>query len=239
MTNISSTTINFNNHNYIINIKKIRNAKSIKMKPNFKNNTGTVTIPYYCSYKQGINFASTNIAWLANLLDKHCNTISLLDLQDITILGKTYAINLVTSPSKLKITITDQHLNIIGETNCYEKINKALITVLKKIIKNYISNKVDYYCQLTKVTRNKISLKDCISKWGSCSSLGNLSFNWRLVFAPLFVLDYIICHEVAHLTHFNHSNDFWQLVKQLDSNYLTAKHWLKLNGNSLHNYSIK
>ena len=79
-----------------------------------------------------------------------------------------------------------------------------------------------------------IRLKDTRSRWGSCSSDGRLSFSWRIVMAPSFVLDYLAAHEVAHLREMNHGPRFWSLCRTLCSRTDDAKSWLKKNGSALH-----
>src|SRR5207248_6452227 len=64
------------------------------------------------------------------------------------------------------------------------------------------------------VTYRRITIRDQVSRWGSCSSTGSLSFNWRLVLAPHDVLDYVVVHEVCHLVEHNHGPRFWALVKR-------------------------
>ncbi|MDB2415501.1 M48 family metallopeptidase, partial [Rickettsiales bacterium] len=83
------------------------------------------------------------------------------------------------------------------------------------------------------------SIKDTKSRWGSCSSNGNLSFCWKLVLAPEEVFKYVIAHEVSHLKHMNHSPEFWKQVQSLMPNYKTHCKWLKLNGHNLHLYNYE
>ncbi|MGH6813982.1 MAG: M48 family metallopeptidase [Methylocella sp.] len=79
----------------------------------------------------------------------------------------------------------------------------------------------------------KITLRDTTSRWGSCSSSGALSFSWRLIMAPRFVLDYLAAHEAAHLLHMNHSAAFWAAVGRLTPNTERAEAWLKAHGSGL------
>src|SRR5262249_49700007 len=72
----------------------------------------------------------------------------------------------------------------------------------------------------------RISVRDTRSRWGSCSVDGNLSFSWRLVFAPEPVLHYVVAHEVAHLAHLNHGVRFWRLVETLDPEWRRHRAWL-------------
>ncbi|MFA7431274.1 MAG: SprT family zinc-dependent metalloprotease [Rhodospirillaceae bacterium] len=82
----------------------------------------------------------------------------------------------------------------------------------------------------------RISLRDGRTRWGSCTSAGDLSFSWRLVLAPEAVLHYVVAHEVAHLIELNHSHRFWKVVRDLNGDATEARHWLKLHGTRLHRY---
>lgn len=86
-------------------------------------------------------------------------------------------------------------------------------------------------CQLTGVT-----IKDTTSRWGSCSSLKHINYNWRIALAPKEAIDYLMAHEVAHLKHPNHSPDFWQTLKELCPTAEIGKAWLKLHSNDLYLY---
>ena len=80
------------------------------------------------------------------------------------------------------------------------------------------------------VRYRRVMLRDQRSRWGSCSTTGTLSFNWRLVLAPHDVLDYVVVHEVCHLVEHNHSKSFWALVAKRRPNYLEPKKWLDEHG---------
>jgi len=82
-----------------------------------------------------------------------------------------------------------------------------------------------------------VTLRDTRSRWGSCNSAGRLGFSWRLVFAPEFVLDYVVAHEVAHLVEMNHGPRFWRHCAELtDADPKAARAWLKRHGPGLHAY---
>jgi predicted metal-dependent hydrolase len=86
------------------------------------------------------------------------------------------------------------------------------------------------------VKPRRLSLRDTTSRWGSCSSTGALNFSWRLILAPPFVLDYLAAHEVAHMSHMNHSPLFWALTKRLFPDTDRAEAWLKAQGSTLHRF---
>jgi predicted metal-dependent hydrolase len=80
------------------------------------------------------------------------------------------------------------------------------------------------------VAYTRITMRDQRSRWGSCSSTGALSFNWRLVLAPHDVLDYVVVHEVCHLVEHNHGPAFWRLVGRRRPDYRESKRWLDDHG---------
>ncbi len=83
-----------------------------------------------------------------------------------------------------------------------------------------------------------ITIRDTRSRWGSCSQDGRLNFSWRLIMAPLPVLDYVVAHEVAHLVELNHSPAFWTLCAQLASQGLSQRDWLNRHATELWRYQL-
>jgi predicted metal-dependent hydrolase len=107
---------------------------------------------------------------------------------------------------------------------------QLLISWYKERAYEKISERVKWYALMGGFKYNKISITDAELRWGSCSSKGNLNFSWRLIMAPLMVIDYVVAHELAHLLVKNHSEYFWTIVKMLIPNYEICNDWLKRNG---------
>ena len=103
----------------------------------------------------------------------------------------------------------------------------------RKAARDTFTARVAYYHQFTGGNYTSITIRDQKSRWGSCSSRGTLSFNYRLIFAPPKVLDYVVVHELCHLTHMNHSKDFWNLVETIMPEYRVYKSWLREHGQEL------
>jgi predicted metal-dependent hydrolase len=80
---------------------------------------------------------------------------------------------------------------------------------------------------------NLAKITDSKYLWGSCTSKNNVNFNWRLIKAPMFVINYVVVHELAHLLESNHTSTFWNIVAVQVPNYQLAKNWLRDNGNTL------
>jgi len=103
----------------------------------------------------------------------------------------------------------------------------------REAAKDYIPKRVEYYHQFTGGNYQKITIRDQKTRWGSCSSNGTLSFSFRLMLAPPRVLDYVVVHELCHLTHMNHSKEFWNMVENILPDYKEHRKWLKENGHTL------
>ena len=89
------------------------------------------------------------------------------------------------------------------------------------------------YAERMQVSYKRITIRDQKTRWGSCSTAGNLNFNWRLVLAPREVLDYVVIHELAHRREMNHSAAFWRIVEAEMPDYRIYLDWLKKNGSFL------
>lgn len=100
---------------------------------------------------------------------------------------------------------------------------------------SYIPGRVAHFAPLVGVTYGRITIRNQRTRWGSCSSKGNLNFNWRLIFAPEEVVDYIVVHELAHRKEMNHSRAFYNVVASVLPDYKVREKWLKENGEKLWN----
>ena len=107
---------------------------------------------------------------------------------------------------------------------------------LKAQAKKELTAASELYAKAMGVSFCKITIRDQASRWGSCSTTGQLSYSWRLILAPPFVLDYVAAHEVAHLKHMNHGARFWRLVNRHCPEVERAKAWMRANGRLLHSY---
>ena len=100
---------------------------------------------------------------------------------------------------------------------------------LKTLARDAFIERSCLYASRMGVQFEKIRLSSAKTRWGSCSLKGSLSFNWKLIQAPVEVLDYVVVHELAHLVEHNHSPRFWAKVAEFFPGYQQAKLWLKSN----------
>lgn len=96
-----------------------------------------------------------------------------------------------------------------------------------------VTERTEHYASIMQVSYNRITVRIQRTRWGSCSSKGNLNFNCLLALVPMDVLDYVVVHELAHLKQMNHWERFWAEVASVLPDYKTSKHWLKENSAAL------
>lgn len=104
------------------------------------------------------------------------------------------------------------------------------IKALAKQAKQVIPERVAYYAGMIGVTYGRIAIRHQKTRWGSCSSKGNLNFNCLLMLMPGEIIDYVVVHELCHRKQMNHSRDFWALVEEILPDYKVRRKWLKENG---------
>lgn len=141
----------------------------------------------------------------------------------ITYLGKNYKLDVVDEP------IDGLHFAskfLISKSNI-DQAPEILTNWYKEKAKENITPKVERFARQLGVAYNKILISDLQYRWGSCTLKGNLNFNWRLIKAPNFVINYVVIHELAHLIELNHSKRFWNIVEVQMPTYLEAKEWLR------------
>lgn len=117
-----------------------------------------------------------------------------------------------------------------------QDISLVIKTHLQKSAYTLFNTKSHEYAKQLGVSLGRIRIKETKRQWGSCSIKNDLSYSWRLIMAPSFVLDYICAHEVAHCSHRNHGPDFWNTVQRLHPSFKEARSWLRKNGRLLFQY---
>ncbi|KUG03533.1 putative metal-dependent hydrolase [hydrocarbon metagenome] len=150
-------------------------------------------------------------------------------------LGNKYLLKIVIDNmiEKPEVGICEGIFTVITPTPDPETLKKSIEAWYRSQAQEYIQERITYYQTLLGVKPVRVKIKNQQKRWGSCSSLGNLNFNWRAVMAPEPVMDYLIVHELCHLVHPNHSKAFWHLVSAIIPDYKERRDWLKKNGGQL------
>lgn len=131
----------------------------------------------------------------------------------------------------------EKHLKVIQERN-----EKSIDTVkftddeIKELAAKaleYLPQRVSHFAAIIGVTYGRVTIRNQVSRWGSCSAKGNLNFNCLLMLTPSDVIDYVVVHELCHRKEMNHSPKFWNEVEKVLPNYKSSRKWLKDNGGVL------
>jgi len=112
---------------------------------------------------------------------------------------------------------------------CEEKSKSIFLEWYKSKAFEVINERVKYYSEIHGFKCAKIRISNAERIWGSCAASGNISFSWRLIMAPLPVIDYVVAHELAHLAHRDHSRRFWGKVAEIIPDFKKRRKWLKEN----------
>lgn len=137
------------------------------------------------------------------------------------------------SEGRYRAARTGDTLAIVVHNDDHDTIRRALEAWYRREARAIFASRLVACNAVYGYSYARVSIKEQKSRWGSCSRRGNLNFNWRLLLAPLPVLDYVVVHELCHLKELNHSERFWRLVARGCPDYQTYRRWLRDNGRTL------
>lgn len=176
-------------------------------------------------------FVSDNSVWIL----KHAVGLklapSLLTLTHLSIVGELYQIDLMSAPRD-SLVIIDHQINIHTSVMSQKHLEKLLNTKLKPFALKIIKKEIADLSEKFSFKPGKITVRNQRSRFGSCSSSGNLSFNWQIIFFPPIEFRHILFHEIAHLTYHHHQKKFWQLLAFYDPEWRVHHRWVKKEGTS-------
>ncbi|MEO4044376.1 M48 family metallopeptidase [Hoeflea sp. CAU 1731] len=193
-----------------------------------------MTVPPGVSDREVERFLLRNNGWLSSRLGKLPRPGSLADGGSIQIRGVEHTIRRTGALRGLTEVRETGEGRILFVGGAPEHLARRVVDYLRREARAELEAAVARHASALGRKPRAIRLKDTRSRWGSCSSEGNLSFSWRIIMAPDHVLDYLAAHEVAHLREMNHGPGFWHLCRTLCPRTEEAKTWLKRHGSALH-----
>lgn len=175
-------------------------------------------------------------AWIAGKLDA-CKNLELSGPEQLTngcciiYRGEKHLLHIEVDPLRKysNVKILDKSIFIKTPDPDPEFIKGTLESCFRHIVRETIEDRISFYQKSIPKTPNRVFIKAQRSRWGSCSSLGNLNFNWKIILLPPAVFDYIVVHEMCHLVYLNHSKAFWNLVSSIIPDYRESYQWLRKN----------
>jgi predicted metal-dependent hydrolase len=133
----------------------------------------------------------------------------------------------VSQSQKLSVVVVDNRLVVTSPAEDDQVVRPILETWYRSQAKKHFETRLPLLADLVDRDVQRVSIRSQRSRWGSCSSRKTISLNWRLIMAPDWVSDYVIYHELAHLTHMNHSPRFWHLLNSYHNEVKEAEKWLR------------
>jgi predicted metal-dependent hydrolase len=195
-----------------------------------------LTVPTRGNLAVATDFAARHAGWLATRLARLPAQIPFRAGKTVPIRGVDHHIIETGAIRGVVRAMRVGEVRLLEVPGSPEHVARRVTDFLKREARHDLEIAVERHLAAAKVAARRISIKDTKSRWGSCSASGTLSFSWRLILAPPFVLDYLAAHEVAHLRELNHSHRFWRLTHQLCRRTDDAEAWMKRHGPQLHRY---
>lgn len=203
-----------------------RKSIGIQIKPDA---TVIVTYPWLVPKFFAERFVKEKESWIQEKQQQMLVRLPQKDRSTYFYLGKEYELGVRQSPKEL-VEVADK---IYVASRNPSLIKTYLTSWYKTQARKIIVSRVQHYAKISGARYRSIALTSAETRWGSCSSEKTLNFNWKLVMAPIEVIDYVVCHELAHLTEMNHSRNFWETVRKMYPLYREYRTWLKRHGHML------
>lgn len=183
-----------------------------------------VKAPYYSSNREISRFVTQHQKWINQQQKKIIPLPLFNDGDTFYVFGEKKRLCLVKG--RAETVVTDTELIVHFPNHQADVIKLRLKQFLMAQATTYFTQRMEQLAKETQQFPTTLSIKAYKARWGCCSRQGDITFNWKLVMAPPAAIDYVLIHELCHLTHFNHSKQFWLLVNTFCSDYQRHKRWL-------------
>ncbi len=209
-------------------VRRSGRARRLSLRVSQLDGRVTLTIPKGASDREARRFAEEKSGWIAGALSRRAPFMDVIPGAELPVEGIVR--NVVTGAGRAA--------RLEGRTLVVPdgRAGPAVGALLKHMARDRLDEAVQRYVRSVGRTPGRLTLRDARSRWGSCSSTGNLMFSWRLILAPPEVLDYVAAHEVAHLVRMDHSPAFWSVVRDICPGFDAPRSWLRREGHGLHRF---
>ena len=213
-------------------LRPSRRASRLSLRISRLKGQVTLSLPLSCPMGQAEKFILEKESWIrAHLADLPRVAQAGFDRQ-LPFAGRLLTI---APGAGRQVELSGDRLLVPGRESLVPARVKAFLKLQARLA---LQEAVDHYSEPLGRPYGRLTLRDTTSRWGSCSTQGNLNFSWRLIMAPPEVLRYVAAHEVAHLKFMDHSAQFWDQVGDLYGEYEAPRAWLKAQGASLHRFQF-
>lgn len=218
-----------------VRVRRSVRARRISLRIDRATSEAVLVMPDFVSAKHAQRFLDAQADWLDRHLARLPGPAAVAPGQQVPVRGVPRQIR--HDPRAPRTVRLDADSLMLGgpEAAVPARLKRFLVAEARQDL----SHSVAGFADTLGVAPSGLSVRDTRRQWGSAAGSGRLSFSWRLVMAPPWVLDYVAAHEVAHLVEMNHSARFWALVDQLVPDRAQARAWLTAHGPALHRYRFE
>jgi len=216
-----------------VSIRVSSRARRIALRVDAAERKVELVLPPGVPTSQGLRFLAAKRGWIAARLAALPQPVPFAEGVIVPVLGIPHRIRREDAAAAPPVAMRNGEIRVGGDpVHVERRVRDHLVAMARS---EFARRARPLAARIgRKVTR--VNVRDTKSRWGSCSGQGNLSFSWRLIFAPEWVIDYVVAHEVAHLAEMNHGPRFWRLVESLSSESTAARIWLKRHRSRLFSY---
>jgi predicted metal-dependent hydrolase len=237
-------------------LRRSARARRFSLQVSEARRGAVLTMPLYSSFADADEFLSRHLDWLKERVAGLSEPVPFTHGAILPLRGYAHMLRFAGSARRRGVVwiedaedekpapawperVAARRLPRLYVTGEEEHAPRRLLDWLKRQAHLDLKNRVGVHAKRLGLEPTRLYVRDQTTRWGSCSTSGALSFSWRLVLAPPFVLDYLAAHEVAHLGHMNHGPRFWALVERTMPRHEEARSWLRKHGSSLHRYGAE
>ncbi|WP_226553965.1 M48 family metallopeptidase [Celeribacter naphthalenivorans] len=211
-----------------VTLRRSSRAKRLSLRVSRLDGRVTLSMPARLPEREALAFLHEKEDWIRKHLGTRAPEQVAVFGANVPFLGRE--VEIVPGQGR-RALMKDGCLVVPGEA---DRVAARVKAFLKLEAQMRLREASDRYAALLKTDYGRITLRDPRSRWGSCTSAGNLMYSWRLVMAPAAVLDYVAAHEVAHRLEMNHSDRFWAHVARVCPDHAAHRRWLHTEGEKLH-----
>ena len=221
-----------------LELRVSKRARRIALKLDPETRAVHLVVPPRANLDYAVDFAAEHRTWIREKLSKLPAPVPFTDGAIIPFFGRDHYLEIIQDDSLRSTQITVKNRIMTVETPL-DRADARIERYLRKWATEELAALAAEKAAMIRRRVGTVRVRDTKSRWGSCAEDGNLSFCWRIIFAPHEVIDYIVAHEIAHLVHFDHSAAFWRLCDRLSVDMEYGRDWLKENGHSLMAYGAR
>jgi predicted metal-dependent hydrolase len=207
-------------------------ARRMSLRVDPKGGGVVVVMPDRASAAAAERFVARHAGWVMHQLARLPAPVPFADGAVVPVLGRALTIHHAPQ-ARHGVRLEGDAVMVAGAG---EHLARRTRDFLKGVARRELTRRAHLVAAQVDRRPSRVTVRDVSSRWGSCSAAGALSFSWRLILTPEWVLDYVVAHEVAHLVHLDHSPRFWAVVGRLVPDVEAARAWLRTHGPGLHRY---